>query len=137
MVKMCDSGIAKPLCLIYEKSMMTGTFPDNWKKANVPPIHKKESRQIKKNYRPISLLPICGKICGNICEKITFYAIYEHLTDNQLPISLDSARVTQLLISSCTLHTELLQLLKSFHHVKLMLYFLIYLRHLTKSGMTV
>ena len=33
-----------------------------------------------KNYRPISLLPICGKIF----EKVIFDAIYEHLTDNQL-----------------------------------------------------
>ena len=60
--------------------MMTGIFPDIWKKANVLPVHKKESRQIKKNYRPISLLPICGKIF----EKVIFDAIYEHLTDNQL-----------------------------------------------------
>ena len=41
--------------------MVTGIFPDIWKKANIIPVHKKESRQIKKNYRPISLLPICGK----------------------------------------------------------------------------
>ena len=27
MAKICDSGIVKPLCFIYEKSMMTGTFP--------------------------------------------------------------------------------------------------------------
>ena len=60
--------------------MMTGTFPDNWKKADVLPVHKKESRQIKKNYKPISLLPICGKIF----EKVIFDAIYEHLTDNEL-----------------------------------------------------
>ena len=60
--------------------MMTGTFPDNWKKVNVLPVHRKESQQIKKNYRPISLLSICGKIF----EKAIFDAIYEHLTDNQL-----------------------------------------------------
>ena len=41
---------------------------------------KKESRQLKKNYRPISLLPICGKIL----EKIVFDVIYKHLTDNDL-----------------------------------------------------
>ena len=34
----------------------------------------------KKNYRPISLLPICGKIF----EKIIFDAIYDHLCKNQL-----------------------------------------------------
>ena len=50
------------------------------KKANVIPIHKKESRQSKKNYRPISLLPIFGKIF----EKLIFDAIYLHLCENGL-----------------------------------------------------
>ena len=105
------------------------------KKAIVLPVHKKESRQIKKNHRPILLLPICGKIY----EKVIFDAIYEHLTDNLLltPNQLDSTWVIQLLVSSYTLHNEFMELLKSFHHVKFVLYFSIYLRHLTKSGMTV
>ena len=60
--------------------MHTGLFPDNWKKANVFPFHKKESRQLKKNYRPISLLPVCGKIF----EKVIFDTMYRHFTDNQL-----------------------------------------------------
>ena len=37
-------------------------FPSYEKKANIVPAHKKNSRQIMKNYRPFSLLPICGKI---------------------------------------------------------------------------
>ena len=49
-----------PLCLIYERCLVTGKFPDIWKKVNVHPIHRKESGQIKNNYGPISLLPICG-----------------------------------------------------------------------------
>ena len=60
--------------------MATGKFPEIWKKANVLPIHTKENRQIKNNYRPISSLPICGKIF----EKLIFDCVYEHLTDNQL-----------------------------------------------------
>ena len=43
-------------------------------------VHKKESRQLKKNYRPVSLLPIYGKIF----EKIISDVIYKHLTDNYL-----------------------------------------------------
>ena len=50
------------------------------RQINVLPIHKKESRQLKKNHRPISLLPICGKIF----EKIIFDAIYDHFCKNQL-----------------------------------------------------
>ena len=49
--------------------------------ASTIPIHKKESRQSKKSYRPISLLPIFGKIF----EKLLFDDIYEHLNTNRLP----------------------------------------------------
>ena len=80
MIKICDAEIVIPLCLIYEKCLATGKFPEIWKKANVLPVHKKESRQVKNNYRPISLLPICGKIF----EKLIIDCIYEHLTDHQL-----------------------------------------------------
>ena len=109
MAKICDSGIVMPLCLIYEKCTMTGTFPDIWKKANVLPVHKKESRQIKKNCRPISLLPICGKIF----EKVISDAICKYLNDNRLLIPNESGfcPMTQLLISSYTLHIEFMQLL--------------------------
>ena len=40
----------------------------------------KENRQVKSNYRPISLLPICGKIL----EKIIFDQIYAFLQTNNL-----------------------------------------------------
>ena len=56
MIKICDAEIGIPLCLIYEKCSATGKFSEIWKKANVLPIHKKGSRQVKNNYRPISYL---------------------------------------------------------------------------------
>ena len=55
MNKICDTEIVMPLCLIYKKCLETGKFHEIWKKANIIPIHKKESRQIKKNYRPFYL----------------------------------------------------------------------------------
>ena len=78
-IKLCDVAIVSPLYLIYKKCLETGRFPISWKKGIVPPIHKKENRQLKKSYRLISLLPICGKIF----EKLTFDAIYEYLCENQ------------------------------------------------------
>ena len=94
MIKICDSSIVDPLCMIFEKCLSTGLYPSSWKKANIIPIHKKESKQSKKNYRPISLLPIFGKIF----ERLLFDDIYEHLNANRLlvRISLGFVLVIQL-----------------------------------------
>ena len=55
MIEICDSAIVEPLCLIFEKCLETGVYPTSWKRANIIPVHKKNSRQSKSNYRPISL----------------------------------------------------------------------------------
>ena len=86
MIKICDMSIVEPLCLIFEKCLETGSYPSIWKKANVIPIHKKDSRQNKCNYRPISLLPLLGKVF----EKILFDGIYKHLTEYELITSKQS-----------------------------------------------
>ena len=44
------------------------------------PIFKKGDKQLIKNYRPISLLPICGKIL----EKIIFNNLYTYLHTNNI-----------------------------------------------------
>ena len=53
--------------------------PSEWKKGNVL-IHKKDDKQIVKNYRPVSLLRICGKIF----EHLIYNVIYDFLTKNNL-----------------------------------------------------
>ena len=58
MIQLCGDSITLPLTLIFEFSLMNGTFPDTWKMAKIIPVHKKEENNIVKNYRPISLLPI-------------------------------------------------------------------------------
>ena len=73
----CDS-IAKPLHLIFKNCIETSTFPAEWKKGNIIPIHKKGSKQEITNYRPISLLPIFSKIF----ERIIFNALYNYIHQN-------------------------------------------------------
>ena len=62
MLQLCAAQVAIPLGIIFRKCVITGIFPDSWKYANVQPVHKKNHRQLISNYRPISILPICGKI---------------------------------------------------------------------------
>ena len=51
-----------------------------WKCANVVPVHKKNEKNIKSNYRPISLLPIFGKVL----EKLIYDSLYSHLVSRDL-----------------------------------------------------
>ena len=51
-----------------------------WKRANIIPVHKKSSKNLKQNYRPISLLPILGKTL----EKLMFDFSYKHLSLHEL-----------------------------------------------------
>ena len=60
--------------------MLSGIFPDAWKRANVTPIHKKSDRQKKENYRPISLLSCVGKVM----ERIVFNELYEYCDTHNL-----------------------------------------------------
>ena len=55
-------------------------FRLNGKKGNVVPIHKKDYKQCLKNYRPLSLLPICGKTF----EKLIFNEMFKVFTENEL-----------------------------------------------------
>ena len=43
-IKMCDASIDEPLCLSFEQPLDTGTYPSDWKKANIVSIHKKGNR---------------------------------------------------------------------------------------------
>ena len=80
MIRLCDTSIVAPLKVIYRNCLEHGVFPQLWKKANIVPVHKKSSKQVIKNYRPISLLPIFGKLF----EKLIFSSIYNHLEMHSL-----------------------------------------------------
>ena len=78
--KICGSSIYKPLEMIFKQCIETGFFPSEWKKANIVPIHKKGDKQTLENYRPVSLLPICGKIL----ERLMFNEMFNFFIENKL-----------------------------------------------------
>ena len=80
MLHLCKETIAIPLHIIFTNILSTGLYPDSWKLANIIPIFKKGNKQLIKNYRHISLLPICGKIF----KKIVFNDVYSYLQSNGL-----------------------------------------------------
>ena len=80
MIKMCDESLVRPLSIIFRNSLNSCICPSTWKKANVIPVHKKDDKQCVNNYRPVSLLPVFGKIF----EKLIFNEIYSFLDREKL-----------------------------------------------------
>ena len=78
----CKHLIARPLTIIYNKSLTEGIVPQDWKSANVTPLFKKGSRQEPGNYRPISLTSIACKVLESIIKK----GILEHI-NNEVPLN--------------------------------------------------
>ena len=72
-IKICDESLLKRLFISFKNSLKLPYYPDIWKKSNIITTHKMNDKQLVNNYRPISLLPILGKIF----EKIIFNRIYD------------------------------------------------------------
>ena len=79
MLLLCDDSVILPLRIIFRNILSTAAHPDIWKLVNVTPIFKRGDKQLIQNYRPISLLPISGKIF----EKIVFNNLYYTSTPYQ------------------------------------------------------
>ena len=67
---------------LFNLSYQTGQIPQEWRNANVVPIHKKKDKSNVENYRPISLTSLIMKIFEKCvrnqiynlcCDKITGY----------------------------------------------------------------
>lgn len=81
----CNS-IARPLCMLFNKSLTECIFPDLWKSAIVMPLFKKGDAHKPSNYRPISLLSCVGKLM----ERIIYKHLYNHLVSEKLIYSKQS-----------------------------------------------
>ena len=65
---------------MFEQSLKEGRSPEIWKKANVVPVHKKEDKNLLKNYRAIKLLHIFSKIF----EGIIYNSLFNHFQSKKL-----------------------------------------------------
>jgi hypothetical protein len=79
-LKQVADSIAKPLSIIYNKSLTEGKLPTDWKKANVTPIFKKGEKNKPNNYRPVSLTSIICKVMEMIIRDL----VVDHMTSNDL-----------------------------------------------------
>ena len=54
-----------------------GVFPEEVKHADVTPIHKKQDKSDKNNYRPVSILPNISKIY----KRLIYNQLYDYFDD--------------------------------------------------------
>ena len=80
MLKISPEEIAKPLLIIFNKSLQQRKYPSNWKSAHAIAIFKKGDTSLPSNYRPISLISCVGKLM----ERIVYKHVYNHLVNNNL-----------------------------------------------------
>ena len=73
-------SIALPLSILYTRSLSEGVVPEDWRRANVPPVFKKGSKCVAGNYRPVSLTCILCKVMESILRD----AITSHLANHKL-----------------------------------------------------
>lgn len=80
LIKLSAPYIVLPISKLFNCSLRTGIFPDEWKSARVTPVFKNGSRSDLNNYRPISILPMIAKVF----EKIIYDQLYKYLSINNL-----------------------------------------------------
>ena len=72
--------IGPSITKIFNISLNSGIFVDEWKMDLVLPIYKSDDKRQCENYRPISILPIISKIF----ERCVFNQVYTYLNENTL-----------------------------------------------------
>ena len=69
-LQLISTEISYPLSELFNNTFKIGYFPDRWKIAHVTPIFKRVgSKNLKSNYRPISILPSLSKVCESIIHE--------------------------------------------------------------------
>ena len=76
MLKQTSASIVPSLTKLFNLSLRTRTFPDDWKHARVVPIPKCGDLSFPTNYRPISILPVVSKLL----EQHMYKLIHEHMS---------------------------------------------------------
>ena len=74
-IKKASRTISPFLVKYFNECLTNGYFPDELKTGRISPIYKKENEQLLENYRPVSTLPVFGKILEKLIY-VRFYSFF-------------------------------------------------------------
>ena len=100
LLKVCCEQIGRSLCALFNHSLNCGRVPTKWKSANITAVHKKKSKKLAENYRPISLLSIVSKTLERCVSNNLYQHVSGHISDEQHGFVRNRSCVTQLLSRS-------------------------------------
>ena len=85
MVKKIINIIITPMTNLFNRCVAVGRFPDILKIACVTPVYKKGNIDSATNYRPISILPVIGKVFERLlgAQLMMYLEECQHLEDGQ------------------------------------------------------
>ena len=69
-LKDCFEKICIQLTYLFNQSMKLGIFPECWSIATITPIPKVGNKHLVNNWRPISIIPLIGKLMEKLCTKL-------------------------------------------------------------------
>ena len=85
LLKLSSVSVVTPLTVLINRCMGSGLFPESLKVAKVIPIYKSGNQEDFSNYRPISLLPVLGKVFEQVLYTrfLAFIEKFDLLDENQ------------------------------------------------------
>ena len=101
----CADLVASTLCVIFNRSIVSGVFPTEWKSAKVIPLFKQGERSDLNNYRPISTIPVAAKVFKrNVNNQFYAYLTENNLISKYIDLAKPKSGALISLFSSPTLH---------------------------------
>lgn len=68
LIKRLGFIVALPLAILFNRSLLTGLIPQDWRRGNICPVFKGGDSRQAKNYRPISMTSVTCKLMESLIK---------------------------------------------------------------------